>query len=242
MEYMASRIKMCENGHNVCNSCRSHVSTCPTCKGRFIDVRNICLEDIAAALIYPCRNREAGCTETFTADDRIKHQSVCLYESKECPFRKLSDVNCSWTGTLSDIAAHVRSEHGSEATEAEGLFKMKLLDISTERRDRLAVFIMGELFYLSWETGHEAFRCAVYHFRHKNESEVVTYGVKIGSSEEHAAIRRKCHSYLEGGLKDLQSGKCVTLNYGTIQEYLSESGDLSCEIEIGRQMLVVVLL
>ena len=237
VEYMASPIKMCVNGHNVCNSCRSRVSTCPTCKGRFNDVRNISLENIAAAIIYPCRNREAGCTETFTADDIIKHQSVCLYESKQCPFRKLSAVNCPWTGTLSDIAAHVRSEHGTEATEDVGLFKVKLLDISRDRHYHHAVLILGELFYLVWETRAEAFSFAVFQFGRKNETEVFKYGIKIGNSEEYVAMRRKCHSYLEGGLKDLQPGKCVTLNYGTIQEYLSESGDLSCEIEIGRELL-----
>jgi hypothetical protein len=48
---------------------------------------------------------------------------------------------------------------------------------------------------------------------------------------------RQCHSYLQGGLKELQPGKCVTLHYGTLLEYLSESGDLLCGIEIGRNRL-----
>jgi hypothetical protein len=118
-----------------------------------------------------------------------------------------------------------------------GLFKVKLLDISRDRHYRHAVLILGELFYLVWETRAEAFSFAVFQFGRKNETEVFKYGIKIGNSEEYVAMRRKCHSYLEGGLKDLQPGKCVTLNYGTIQEYLSDSGDLSCEIEIGREML-----
>ena len=102
---------MCENGHKVCNSGRLRVSACPTCKGRFINVRNITLEKNAATAIYPSKNSEAGCEETFTMDGRNKHQFFCLYDSKECPFRKLSDVNCSWTGSQSDMAAHVISEH-----------------------------------------------------------------------------------------------------------------------------------
>jgi hypothetical protein len=43
-------------------------------------------------------------------------------------------------------------------------------------------------------------------------------------------------SYLQGGLKNLQPVKCVTLHYGTLLEYLSESGDL-CETEIGSNRL-----
>ena len=129
-EYMASQIKMCGNGHNVCNRRRLHVSACPTCKGKFINVRNITLEKIAVTAIYPCKNCEAGCEETFTVDDRNKPQFVCLYNSKECPFRKLSDVDCSWTGTLSDMAAYVRSYHSSDDIQDVRHFKVKLLDIS----------------------------------------------------------------------------------------------------------------
>jgi hypothetical protein len=91
----------------------------PTCKGKFIDVPNITLEKNAATAIYQCQKREAGCEETFTVDDRNKHQFVCLYDRKECPFRKLSDVDCSWTATPSDIAAHVSSDHSIEAFQSE---------------------------------------------------------------------------------------------------------------------------
>jgi hypothetical protein len=140
---------MCENEHNICSSCRLRVSACPTCKGRFINARNITLDKLAATAIYACKNSEAGCEETFTVDGRNKHQFVCLYESKECPFRKMSDVDCSWTGTLSDIAAHVRSDHSSEVIQDVRHFKANLLDISRETRYRQAVLILGELYDLA---------------------------------------------------------------------------------------------
>jgi len=134
---------MCENGHNVCNSCRLRVSACPTCKGRFINARNITLDKLAATAIYPCKNSESGCEETFTVDGRNKHQFVCLYDSKERPFRKLSVVDCSWTGTLSDTVAHVRSDHNSEVIEDVRHFKVKLLDISRETHYRQSVLFWG---------------------------------------------------------------------------------------------------
>jgi hypothetical protein len=70
------------------------------------------------------------------------HLSTGPYESKECPFRKLSDVDCSWTGTLSDIAADVGRDHSSKTIQDVEHFKMKLLDISGERLYRQAVFIL----------------------------------------------------------------------------------------------------
>jgi hypothetical protein len=113
VEYMASTIKMCENGHNICGGCKDRLSECPSCRGMFMKVRNIAVEKLAATAVYPCKNREGGCEETFTADNRESHLAVCLFQSRECPFRKLSGVDCPWTGSLSDIAVHIVAEHES---------------------------------------------------------------------------------------------------------------------------------
>jgi hypothetical protein len=55
------------------------------------------------------------------------------------------------------------------------------------------------------------------------------YLIEIGNSEEYILVTPKCHSYLEGGLKDLQP---VTLHFGIVQGCLGEHGEFSCEIEI----------
>jgi E3 ubiquitin-protein ligase SIAH1 len=58
------------NGHNICGSCKGRLSECPSCTGKFINVRNISLEKFAATAVYPCKNVRDGYKETFTADDR----------------------------------------------------------------------------------------------------------------------------------------------------------------------------
>ena len=237
LEYMASPIKMCKNGHSVCGSCKKRLANCPSCRGEFVKVRNIDLENLAATAIYPCKNREAGCGETFTANDKDNHLAECLFQSRQCPFRKLSGVDCAWTGTLSDIPVHIKAEHCSETVDVEGHFKVTLPYLSRGKRYHQAVFILGELFYLIWETDGDAFSFGVFYFCHKKETEAFKYGIKIGKSEEYIAVTRKCHSYLEGGLKDLQPEKYVKLYYNTILNCLSENADLSCEIEIGREKL-----
>jgi hypothetical protein len=120
----------------------------------------------------------------------------------------------------------------------KGHFKVKLQDLSRGSRYHQAVLSQGELFYLTWEKDDDAFSFAVFHFGPKEETEAFKYGIKIGNSEEYVAVTRKCHSYLEGGLKDLHPGKCVTLHDSTILNCLSESIDLSCEIFIARENLV----
>jgi len=83
---------------------------------------------MAAAAVYPCNNKEVGCEETFTVDDRNKHLSVCSYQSSECPINLILGLDCSWTGTLSDISAHIRDVHRRDIVELPGHFKLKLLE------------------------------------------------------------------------------------------------------------------
>jgi E3 ubiquitin-protein ligase SIAH1 len=238
VEYMASPIKMCENGHNICSSCKSRVSVCPTCKGEFITARNITLEKITAIAIYPCKNREAGCAETFTVQDKTTHQTECLYQRTECPFTKLSRVNCLWSGILFEIGGHVRSEHDSETSEHTGCFAVTLQNFSTAKRYRKAMFICENLFYLVWEVSFDTFYFSVFHVGHMNEAENFIYEFKICKLRENISITGTCRSYLEAKWKVLRPGECVTLHYRTVQKYVSQSAELSCEIEIRKKSFI----
>jgi hypothetical protein len=239
--YMASPIRMCVNGHNVCSSCKERLTQCPTCRGNFVNVRNVTLEKLAATAVYPCKNKEAGCEETFTAYKRESHLAVCLFRSRECPFRTLSGVDCPWTGTLSDIPVHIRGDirgdHDSEIVEVPAHFRVELLDFVEGSRYRRVVICLGELFYLTWETEGNILSFGVFHFGPKNETYNFKYGVKICNSATYDAATRICHNYLDGDLAKLRHKDCVTLNYSRIVDCLNASGHLSCEIEIGREKL-----
>ena len=237
LEYMASPIKMCENGHNICSSCKERLSECPNCRGKFINVRNITLENLGATAIYPCKNREAGCEETFNVDGRNKHLSVCSYQSSKCPVNLILDFDCSWAGTLSDISAHIRDIHRRDIVELPGHFKLTLLEFVRGRIYLQPVLILGELFFFIGGCNSEYFKCAVIHVGRQEETEAFKYGIKIGNSEEYVAIASKCYSYLDVIHEVLPRKKCTEINYDKILEFVSESGYLSCEIEIGREKL-----
>jgi len=236
-EYMSSPIKMCENGHNICCSCKERLVECPICTGRFINVRNVTLENLAATAIYPCKNRKTGCEETFTVKDRNKHLSVCLYESRKCPVSLILGVNCCWSGTLSDIPIHIPAEHDGVIDQVPGHFKVNLLDFDRKKFYSHLVLVLGEFFFLVWDSKSKDFDFTVLHLGLKEDSKTFTYGIKIGNSEEYFAGTRKCHSYMDVYLTDLQRSKCVSATYNTILDFVSESGYLSCEIEIGKEKL-----
>ena len=135
------------------------------------------------------------------------------------------------------VLCHILAEHEGATAEVQGHFKVELPDFAVGRRYRKVVLIFGEIFYLAWETDGDIFRFGIFHFGPKNETNNFKYGIRMGNSGEYVTVTRKCHNYLDGGLKDIQPGKCVTLHNGTIQECLGKHGDMPCEIEIIKSKL-----
>jgi hypothetical protein len=155
-----------------------------------------------------------------------------VYQSTECPFPKLSRINCPWTGILCEIGGHVRSVHGSETSECTGCFEVKLQNFYTGRRYFKAIFIGDKLFYFVWEISFDTFYFSVFHVGHRNEARDFIYKLKICKHIEKISITDTCRSYLEPKWKVLRRGECVTLHYSTVQKYVDQNRDLSCEIEV----------
>jgi len=236
-EYMASPIKMCENGHSICGDCKERLTVCPTCRGTFVNVRNITLENLAAAAIYPCKYQDAGCKENFTLDERNKHLSVCLYQSRKCPVSVILGVDCSWTGDLFHMLVHIRAEHANVIAKVPGHFNVIMLDLVRQRVYFQMLLVLGSFFWLICCSENKEFKFTVLHVHFKEGSEAFKYGIKIGNSEEYIAVTRKCQSYLHVDLKALERKNSVVISYDTVLDFVNESGCLSCEIEIRREKL-----
>jgi hypothetical protein len=206
LQYMESPIRMCESGH-ICDSCGSQVTKCPSCGGGFTKARNFTLERIADTAIYPCINREVGCEETFTGDHRKSHQSECLFQNRECPFRKFSVVICPWWGKIFDIEDHVRSDHGTQFIAYSGGFGVKLMKFNKARLYCKAIFMWGKLFYLVWEITQLTFYFSVFHFGHKEEDEEFIYEFKLGKLTDR--INTWPMSLLSVGLQRSPENRCV---------------------------------
>jgi len=169
---------------------------------------------------------------TFKFDDTNSHQSESLYESRYCPFRILSGVDCSWTGILSDIGAHVRSDHSSETSDLPVKFTVALQNISTAEHYRKAVFIWGKLFYLIWVLTNATLYFTVFHFEPQNESSGFTYKFRISGYKRKVSVTDTCRNYLQDKSEVLKLGEYLALHYGTVKKYLDQNKGLSCHIYI----------
>jgi hypothetical protein len=197
-----------------------------------MQIRNVTLEDIAKTTMYPCKNRELGCLLILSMDTRLDHEADCLYKRRKCPFTKISNDSCCWTGIMSNIRSHVRQDHNSEIKNVMGVFKIKLESLCASKYYREAVFTWGKLFFIFWEIKECNIHFAVFYIGPENDAEKFTYNFKIKNHNDKISVSATCHSYLEDVDTVLQPGESVVLPYGTVLKYLSKCNDLSCEIEI----------
>lgn len=105
-KYMVEEIYSCVNGHNICKRCTAVKPECSKCKTKFVASRNITLEKIAAAMVFPCENE--GCTEQFIGKDLLIHEENCEYGSFTC---SLIFSSCKWKGRYSEVQEHVNKQH-----------------------------------------------------------------------------------------------------------------------------------
>ncbi|PSN33768.1 E3 ubiquitin-protein ligase sina [Blattella germanica] len=85
LQYMIPPIEICLNGHNICKDCRHNIETCPFCRSRLINTRNLTAESMSRLITHPCVNKVFGCTGQLLLDFKEKHEKKCLFRPIVCP-------------------------------------------------------------------------------------------------------------------------------------------------------------
>ncbi|PSN29895.1 hypothetical protein C0J52_27867 [Blattella germanica] len=234
-KYMEPPITLCNNGHNTCKNCIPKRQSCPTCRANFLKTRNLALENLARTVMYPCKNKDAGCEEIFSMNMKIRHLHECFYKSLICPFDEYAGVSCPWNGLLSEIKEHVLNDHGFETDtrQENGAFAVTLKDISASKRYTAAMAKL-DLFFIIWEMRAEDFFCVVVLIGSKEEAAEYKYRFTIAtpSGMEIISTCFVAQTYLNDLEQILQPGECVTLRYGTVTKFKNAQNALICEMEI----------
>lgn len=234
MEYMVPPIMLCNNGHNLCCTCRITLDKCPICRGPFVKVRNLSLENLAAETLYPCKNIQMGCTKLVTRSLAKHHADECLFDRQKCPFAKISNTRCSWSGPMDTVRTHVETKHhGSCVQRVSRKFKTVLHNVSWSQRYYQAIITLGELFYVSWRVQSGIFYCAVFHIGPKEITPKFKYRFAISTKDgDEYSMSCLTHSYFENVNDIVRQGKCVTLHYSAVQSSCNDKGDLPFRMEI----------
>lgn len=143
MEYMGPPIHQCRRGHLVCSICKPKLPSCPTCRSRFTESRNLAMEKVADKLHYPCKNAHVGCTTTLRLRDKDEHEANCIFRSYRC----IVVPPCEWKGQHGDILPHVRQMHANTLLQGpEHMLEMHLGDFTEQSSQNWIVSALGELF------------------------------------------------------------------------------------------------
>ncbi|XP_038001708.1 E3 ubiquitin-protein ligase SIAH2 [Motacilla alba alba] len=113
-DYVLPPILQCQAGHLVCKQCRQQLSLCPTCRGSLTpNIRNLAMEKVASAVLFPCKYATAGCSLTLHHTEKPKHEAICEYRPYSCP---CPGTSCDWEGSLEAVMSHLMHAHKSITT------------------------------------------------------------------------------------------------------------------------------
>ncbi|XP_069675847.1 E3 ubiquitin-protein ligase sina-like [Periplaneta americana] len=210
-EYMVPPLMQCRRGHMVCVDCKSSFTSCPTCRSKFVNMRNRAMEDVAYNLIYPCKNANLGCQHRSKLEDREHHEGNCTFKS----FRCVDAPRCGWSGTRAELLQHVGQFHRN--VFLEGPEHNLTMDLYDEEGDNWIVSAFEELFWVNLELmpGDNVFGCVMYVGPHELAS-LYEYTFQVGSTEAFAVRRsmtytRSVHCHIDKFAKYYAAGDAFHL-------------------------------
>ncbi|PSN30707.1 hypothetical protein C0J52_25399 [Blattella germanica] len=180
MEYMGPPIHQCRRGHLVCSSCKPKLPSCPTCRSRFTESRNLAMEKVSID----------------------EHEANCVFRS----FRCTMVPPCEWRGRQNDILGHVKQVHPSSLLLGpDHVLEMRLGDFTEQSSQNWFVSALGELFRVNLGAVRggrvQVFGCVLY-LGPASHAPLFQYTLMVGPTEGDVARRkmtysRATHCYVE---------------------------------------------
>lgn len=167
-EYMVPPISLCENGHNVCITCRVFIKDCPTCLKPFRNMFNTSLGNLAKKLLFPCKKSAYGCTERVRIQHALSHKYICPFRRHtSCPFGVTPGQTCNWKGHSSLLKIHLRVDHNTIITKVRNNFK-PIVPCRNQSFFYKVVSIMNKLFLYVWEVRRQRLHLSVFYIGPEN--------------------------------------------------------------------------
>jgi len=235
MDYMLPPITMCESGHNICNSCKASMDNCPSCRGKFTDIKNLSLEKMCWKVQFPCKHAKNGCKDVLPLDAITKHQTECPYELYKCPF-SCTGLECSWEGFIADMENHIRSKHveANDTRDVHGTHKVRLPKFETASAWCQALFTMKEVFFRLSYVQDGFLYCCVFYVGPKDKAPNYSYRLTIENTEGKGSVS-SCHQttgYKCDIDETIQKGNCAVFHLGFAKTCVNEENELVIEEEI----------
>jgi len=235
VEYMLPPITMCENGHNICNSCKARMDNCPSCRGKFTDIKNLSLENMCRKVPLPCKHAKNGCKYLLPVDAITQHQSECPYGLYKCPF-VVAGIDCSWEGFIADMEEHIRSKHlaANDSRDVHETHKIRLPNFETASAWCQVLFTLKEVFFRLSLIKNGFLYCCVLYVGPKGKAPNYSYRLTITNTEGKGSVS-SCHQttgYQSDIDETIQKGNCGVFHLEFAKTCVNEENELEIEEEI----------
>lgn len=227
MEYMTPPIVFCQNGHNICSSCRPSLETCPTCRHPILQARNYSLEDVCYKLNYPCKFHEEGCEEMFSGEFIKEHQAMCHHGTHPCPLGRIPEIDCDWNGKFAELVTHLESQHEDRICS-----DAKFLSPETSSCASV-VLVHNEIFIFYKCFGDSKCCCVVQIFGTRAQASGFKYKVKLSAENKIEKLSQVnlVRGITEGFDTTFRAGHCVRLDADVVSRYVVD-GVMDLQVEV----------
>jgi len=235
MRYMTPPIPMCQNGHNVCSTCRQEMNQCPTCRQGFLESRCWILENIIQKIQYRCQYYVKGCEFVSTAGiDIASHEAHCPLRPFRCPFADDTTV-CCWRGEMSAMWNHIQRQHGSQCVTAARGKCTFTLNCSGPHLSRMALSAWGETFFVvSRVINFDLYCCVLYVGPEEKASEYKYRIILTRPSCSHMTLYLPTQPYFVDTEALFRNMDCAIFLHGVRSGHgYGFTGLGSCEVQIG---------
>ncbi|XP_032141738.1 E3 ubiquitin-protein ligase SIAH1-like [Sapajus apella] len=235
LDYALPPIIQCERGHIVCNSCRSKLTSCPTCRGPLAFIRNLAMEKVANSVLFPCTYAFSGCHKTLPYNEKVDHEKVCKFRPYPCP---CPGTLCKWLGTLEAVVRHLTNEHDHVIT-LKGeyiIFLATNINLIGGFDWVMMQFCYGFHFMLVLQkqenrNGDQQFFAIVQLIGTRQEAEGFVYRLELRRHRRRLTWEATPLSIHENIATAIKNRDCLNFDTGTVQLF-EENGDLSIIVSI----------
>jgi len=233
LEYMTPPIPMCQNGHNICNSCRQKVNQCLTCRQQFSQSRCLLLKNIIQKMKFRCQYSPEGCEFISTFQFIKSHEASYPHRPFNCPFSVVVAKNCCWKGHISRMGDHIWYMHGILTLSEKGEFVFTV-DCAGPRPLHQAFYALDTFFMVCRVINKDLYCCVLYVGPEEWASRY-KYSVTIKTREvsEYATVCLSTPSYFVDVKTLFRKRECAVFSYALLDRCRCiVLNQVSCEVKI----------
>ena len=236
-QYMVPPITFCLGGHNICNTCRPTVKSCPTCKQKFLKIRNVSLEILSLHMKFPCRYSKYGCKGAFPYNAFREHEAMCGYSPQKCPVEHLSfKMLCTWTGIAKDVKKHLRTAHKDLCEDCNAQHLLLLPSSNASNYSYKFLFAYNEIFCYRLLNQREKMYVVLNYVRPAENDSKYRYKVIVMNNEhtESVVVTHLVRRFTETEDYVFFPKNCLKLNHDLTERFRNEKDELPVLIKILR--------